>query len=79
MATITLTFPDAVQPRVVDALCAEGGYDQLPEPKPARGAFARSRVIRFVRETVRNYEASLAIETAREAAVARADAEVTIT
>ena len=78
MATITLTFPDGVGPRIVDALCAEGGYDQLPDPKPARAVFAKSRIVRFVRETVRNYEAALAIDAARQSATAKADAEVTI-
>lgn len=70
-------------PRVVQALCWEGGYDNLEVPqgetKPARPAFAKSRVTRFVREVVRNYEANVAQETARVTALAKADSEVTVT
>lgn len=83
MAVIPLNVPDAALPRVIDALCWEGGYDTLELPEgeapPPRAQFAKSRVVRFVRETVRNHEANVAQEAARAKAVAKADAEVVIT
>jgi hypothetical protein len=74
MATITLTIPDAVMPRVVDALCAEGGY-----VSGSRGAFAKQQVVDHVRRVVRQYESRVARDAAGAAADSAADAEILIT
>lgn len=49
MASITLTIPDALLPRVRAALCASAG---LPDSNPN----AKQAVIDWVRVTVRAYE-----------------------
>ena len=64
MATITLNIPDAVIPRVVDALCAAGHWSE--DLGVTRNAFAKQEVARMVRERV------VAIETEQ----ARVAAEV---
>jgi hypothetical protein len=50
MASITLTIPDAVVGRVIDALCLAGGWTaELGVTKPA---FAKSEAARIIRERV---------------------------
>lgn len=49
MATITLTIPDAVLPRVKAALCAQAG---LPETN----ANAKEAVVRWIKDTVQTAE-----------------------
>jgi hypothetical protein len=77
MATITLTIPDAVLPRVVDALCSYG--DRAEDAAVAKGAFAKGVLIEWVTGVTFAYETRLAAEAARVAADAKARAEVTIT
>jgi len=49
MATVTITIPDAVLTRVVNALCAAAGT----QPSPAN---AKQAVISYIRQTVYNVE-----------------------
>lgn len=84
MATITLTIPTAAMPRVIDALCDRGNYDQvvaqLPEQEwPTRGEFAKRQVIDWVATVTRNYEGERDAKAARAAAISKADSEVLIT
>lgn len=67
MANIVLTIPDDQIGRAVDALCAAGGYSGDPSNQPARRAFAREVVIRFVRQTVIDRERQQAMAAAMEA------------
>lgn len=77
MATIVLNIPDAVLPRVVDALCAEG---RRPEDSPiSKGQFAKNMVIAYVREVVRTQEAMAARIVAEREATAAVARDVTIT
>lgn len=76
MATITLTFPDGVQTRVVDALCDRGGWNQNLGP---RGAFAKGVVIDWVHTVVKHYEGEQAATTARSTAESNAESQITIT
>lgn len=55
MAEFALTIPDDQVDRVVDALCAVGGYTGPDEQKDRR-EFAREVVIRYVRGTVAQVE-----------------------
>lgn len=75
MASITLTYPDGVQARVVDALCAYGNYTPADG---ARGAFAKGVLSTFIRTVVRNFEADAAAKSAADAARAAADSQITI-
>lgn len=54
MATITLTIPDAVLPRVRAALCAQAG---LPETN----ANAKEAVIGWIKHTVQTVEYQAAV------------------
>jgi hypothetical protein len=62
MATITVTIPDPVAPRVIDALSIGMGYqttiDGNPNPE-TKGAFAKRQLILWVMAVVKNYEASI--------------------
>lgn len=64
MATMTMTIPDAMLPRVVAAFAATHGYRAtLPngDPNPQTPAqFARAQVANFIKHTVTNYESELA-------------------
>jgi hypothetical protein len=77
MATIVLTIPDAVLPRVVDALCATGGREE--NSTVAKGVFAKRVLIDWVRDQVILNETRLAQEAARLTADAKARSEITIT
>jgi hypothetical protein len=77
MAQISLTIPDDVLPRVIEALCVDG---QRPDDSPlTRAQFARQQIITYVRSVVRQHEARVAREAAAAAADAKADSEVVIT
>lgn len=58
MATITLTIPDAVLPRVRAALCVKAGL-------PDTNANAKEAVIMWIKETVQAVEYAEAVQ-ARE-------------
>lgn len=76
MAQLTLTSPDAALPRVVDALCAHGGW--TAESGVARPQFARQHVAAYVKRVVRDHEDRTARDAAGETAAAKADAEVSV-
>jgi len=63
MATITLTIPDAVLPRVRAALCANAGL-------PDSNANAKEAVIRLVKDTVATVEYDTAMRAASASVVA---------
>ena len=49
MATVSITIPDAVASRVVNALCAAAGT-------PATAANAKAALIAYIKQTVFNVE-----------------------
>lgn len=88
MATITLNIPDAVIPRVIDALCARDDYEgrktaflaENPEGTfPNRPAFAKAVIVDFVKTVTRHYEAEGAAGAAHKTALEKADAGIVIT
>lgn len=62
MASITLTIPDPLVTRVIDAIASEYGYD--PAKDGAKAQFAKIQLINFIKRTVRNYESSIAVKNA---------------
>lgn len=70
MATITLTIPDAVLPRVRAALCTHAGL-------PDTNANAKEAVIMWIKDTVQAVEYEAAVQ-AREA-VAESDVDGIVT
>lgn len=67
MAEIVLTVPKDQIGRVVDALCAVGGYSGDPRDKIARQEFARGVLIDFTRRTVMQAERQQAMTDAMSA------------
>ena len=68
MATITITIPDAVVPRVLAAVCNTYNYD--PAGGQTQAQFAKQIVAGMLREIVASYEGRQARQAAEEAAVA---------
>jgi hypothetical protein len=82
LATWQFNIPDAAVQRVVDALAANGGYqEQIPDPDTGemtanpqtKVQFARERVKSFIRSQVAAYESEQAASTARDAKVAEVE------
>ena len=83
MATISITIPDAVATRVVEALC-DGDSPTQAKAKAEVLAMIKSRVIAYesqkteATETAKLEAAKLAYETAIRAAINTTTAEVTL-
>lgn len=75
---VTLTIPDAWVNRVLNALCARGGYidEATNGPKPA---FAKAQLIKDLKKVVRVYEANSASKTAYVAKETEVDSGLNIT
>ncbi len=76
---ITLTIPDTVAGRVVDALCEEYRYGERALPGETRAQFARRMLIVYLKTLVGEVEAQLASQQADAAARDRANNEIDIT
>ena len=77
MATVSVTIPDKVLPRVLDAFAAAYGYNADKDGDKA--GFAQKQVARFVMETVQSQEATKAANAALKSASDKTATEVTIT
>lgn len=82
MATISLTIPDAVIQRVLDALGGTYGYkatleDGTPNPQ-TKAQFSKAVVADYVKKIVRQWEAQQAGQTAYNTAANDVDINVTI-
>ncbi len=86
MATISLTIPDAIAVRVLDAMAYGNGYtdtvtdmngDPLPNPI-TKMQFAKNVLKGWIKSNVVAYESVKAAENAREVAIEAATAEITI-
>lgn len=91
MATVSISIPDAVAPRVLDAIATAYGYDPSPgdpnatPPVPAgkdagktKAQFARSIVARFLTEVVAGVEGQAAAQAAAQTTAAKVASEITI-
>lgn len=81
---ITITIPDEVMQRVLDAFAGSYGYqatiddgqgNQIPNPQ-SEAAFSKAQIRAYIKDVVRGYEARDAAETARVAAIAAVDADI---
>jgi hypothetical protein len=77
MAEITITIPDGVVQRVLDALCGQFGW--TPESGLTQGQFAKWCVARWAKDVVRTWEAQQASEAAILAAQQDVDTDIVIT
>lgn len=85
---ISFTIPDAVAPRVVQAVCFIYGYQPfLPDPdmkltipNPETAAqFAKRKIAEYIKSLVVQYEGSQAAVTAQTTAQDKATADISIT
>lgn len=76
MATISVTIPDPVAPRVLDTLCRRWQYDASGGQTKAQ--FVRGYIARLLRSECRAQEASEAGLAAEAAAASAADSEIVI-
>lgn len=76
MAKLTITIPDEIAPRALDALCEAWSYpeevpdkDGNPVPNPqSRVSFVEERIKKYLRNIVTQQEIAKASEAARSAA-----------
>lgn len=66
MAQITITIPDAVVQRVLDAFAYRFGYDSVPDPKPTKAAFAKQALVSQIRAVTHDYEKMVAAQAASD-------------
>lgn len=65
--TLSITIPDDISTRVVDALCGLYGYN--PASGLTRNQFAKQVVITFVKDSVKDYEGRAAMQQARDSTI----------
>lgn len=86
MATITLTIPDPVLNRVVNAVAANYGYQStVPNPSipgqfisnpETKTQFAKRQLNIFLKENVKSYEVNLAIDASRQSTLTSVETEI---
>ena len=76
MANITITIPDAVVPRVLDAVSARNGYNTATDGTKAQ--FAKAVLVRWLKAEVVGYEKNKASEEAADSAGQLAKNEIAI-
>lgn len=84
MATITVTIPANITPRVIDGFCKRYHYQEfldvehtIPNPE-TKAQFAKRRVIQFIKDAVREAEAEDAKKVAEDAVVTSVDTDIVL-
>lgn len=86
MATISITIPDPIAARVVNAVAYNNGYtdtvtdmngNTIPNPI-SKAQFCKNLVKGWIKANVVSYEAAMAADAARLEAIASAEANITI-
>lgn len=75
MAQITIDIPNQQAQRVLDALCADGGYN--PESGQTQQQFAKQYIAQLIKGRVRTYENLKAQEDAIKNIVLPPDPDIT--
>jgi len=83
MATITITIPDAIAPRVINGFAKRYNYSPLLENGDAntetKAQFAKRKLVEFIKSAVREAEIQDAANTAATTAGASADTDIVLT
>jgi hypothetical protein len=89
VANISITIPDAQLTRVIDGIAGQHNYQiTVPAPNPldppvpnpeTKSQFAKRMMIKWAKENVKAWEATLAANAARDTAVSSAESTITIT
>ncbi len=77
MATLTLTIPDALVPRIFAAFAKVYRYD--PDSGVTQGAFIKAHLVEYVRNIVVKSELQAATLTAAQTTKTDLDSAITIT
>lgn len=77
MASINITIPDAVAPRVLDAMAARYGW--TTESGMTKAQFAKDVIVRLLKETVKMHEGQLASSAATATSNQQVDSQILIT
>ncbi len=77
MANVTITIPDAVVDRVLDAIAGTYGYNPLLDGTKAQ--FGKKQLANFAKRTVRDYEAVRDSNLSYNQAIAAVESEINIT
>ncbi len=86
MASISVTIPNPVLSRILDAFAAEYNRpdtvlneqgEQVSNPE-SEADFAKRKVMEYIKSVTKSYEAKAAAETARQAALDAAESEITL-
>jgi hypothetical protein len=88
MATLSITIPDAIAARVLDAVAYGNGYsDMIPDPMGSgnpipnpitKTQFAKNVLKDWIKANVVSYESVQAADTARQAAIDAANSQIVI-
>lgn len=82
MATITLTIQNTVVNRVLDAICNANGYrttiNGLPNPQ-TKSEFVKVFIATFLKSQVKEYESTIAANTASASAETDVENNINIT
>lgn len=74
MAALSVTVPDAILTRVLDAFAAT--YHHNPATDGTKAAFAKKKVRDYIRGVVNTYETQLAADAAAAAQTAATEADL---
>lgn len=77
MASITITIPDAVLNRVLDAIAATRSYN--PGTDGTKAQFAKAQLVAWIKGIVVDYEGNNAANTANASARTTAQTDIAIT
>lgn len=77
MATITINIPDAVAPRVLDAIAVR--YEWDVNSGLTKAQFAKDVIIALLKDTVRIHEANTAAQQASDLATTAVDVDILLT
>lgn len=77
MASITITIPDPVLTRVLDAIASVGGYNSARDGTKAQ--FAKAYLVSYLKGIVIDYEGNVAAKTASDSARTTANSDIAIT
>lgn len=76
---VSLTIPDAVAQRVVDAVATKFNYSIMKLPGETQGQFAKRMMIQWLKDLVTETESVTAIRAAEDAARTSVETDIVIT
>lgn len=76
MASITITIPDAVAPRVLDAVASRYGW--APDLGVTKAQFAKSILVNLLKESVKLHEGNIASRQATDTSNAQVDSDIVL-